>query len=132
MHKKHRSEYEEVKFTTSKKIMWASVILFILTVIVAIVFSYEGRDTSVFVYILPLTGGISGTTIAFYMNKSKIENIFKFKIAFLEYKLDLLNEHPTQTEVIEEEVSTIENALNNKVDSTMNEAVDEDITIQSY
>lgn len=123
---------KEVKLTTSKKVMWSSIILFIVTVAVAIVFSYEGRDTSVFVYILPITGGIAGTTVAFYMNKSKMENIFKFKIAFLEYKLDLMNEHPTQTEVIEEEVSTIENALNNKVDTTMSEAVNEDIDVQNF
>ena len=77
-----KSKSKEKRFTTSKKILWASMLLFIVTVAIAIKFSYEGRDTSVFMYILPLTGGIAGATIVFYMNKSKMENIFRFKISF--------------------------------------------------
>lgn len=123
---------KEKCFTTSKKILWASMLLFIVTVAVAIKFSYEGRDTSVFMYILPLTGGITGATIVFYMNKSKMENIFRFKISFLEYKLKLLNDNPDRACIIEEEMSSIENALDSKVDSTMQEVVNEDITIQNY
>lgn len=127
-----KSNSKEKRFTTSKKILWASMLLFIVTVAIAIKFSYEGRDTSVFVYILPLTGGIAGATIVFYMNKSKMENIFRFKISFLEYKLKLLNDNPDKACVIEEEMSSIENALDSKVDNTMQEAVNEDITIQNY
>ena len=51
-----KSNSKEKRFTTSKKILWASMLLFIVTVVIAIMFSYEGRDTSVFMYTLPLTG----------------------------------------------------------------------------
>lgn len=123
---------KEKRFTTSKKILWASVLLFVITLAIAILFSYKSMDTSVFVYILPLTGGIAGATIVFYMNKSKMENIFKFKISFLEYKMELLDRNPNKACLIEEEMSSVENALDSKIDNTMQEAVNEDIDIQTY
>ena len=46
-----KSKSKEKRFTTSKKILWASMLLFIVTVAIAIKFSYEGRDTSVFMCI---------------------------------------------------------------------------------
>lgn len=127
-----RKSKEKTHLTTSKKILWFSVILFAVTVAIAIQFSYVGLDTTVFMYVLPLTGGIAGATIVFYLNKSKIENIFKFKISFLEYKLKLLKKNPDLSNVIEQEMSSMENALDSKVDSTMHEAVNEDINIQNY
>lgn len=123
---------KESNFTTSKKILWVSLLIFTITVVIAIVFSYKGIDTSVFMYILPLTGGIAGATIVFYMNKSKMENIFKFKISFLEYKMELIDKNPDKACIIEEELSSIEEALDSKVDTTMQEAVSEDINIQTY
>lgn len=123
---------KESNFTTSKKILWASLLIFTITVVIAIVFSYKGIDTSIFMYILPITGGIAGATIVFYMNKSKMENIFKFKISFLEYKMELIDKNPDKASIIEEEMSSIEEALDSKVDTTMQEAVSEDINIQTY
>ena len=125
-------KYKEKKFTTSKKILWVSLLLFIITVALAVWFSYEGRDTSVFMYILPITGGITGATVVFYLNKSKMENIFRFKISFLEYKIDLVEKHPEKKEIIDEDLTSVNDSLNSKIDSTMQEAVDENIDIQSY
>lgn len=123
---------EDNKFTTSKKILWLSTILFIILVALAIWFSYLGIDTSVFAYILPISGGIAGATIAFYMNKSKMENIFKFKISFLEYKIDLIDKHPDKANIIDKEVSDIDSALDESVDTTLQEAVNEEINIQDF
>ena len=123
---------KEKNFTTSKQILWVSILLFAVTVFLAIRFSNEGKDTSIFSFILPITGGIAGATIVFYLNKSKMENVFRFKISFLEYKLKLLKKHQNNACVVEEEISSIENALDSKVDSTMQEAVNEDISIQNY
>ena len=78
-----RKTKKEKSFTTTKQVLWVTVLIFVITVALAIWFSYEGRDTSVFMYVLPLTGGIAGATIVFYLNKSKMENIFRFKISFL-------------------------------------------------
>lgn len=127
------SDRKEKKFTTSKKILWCAMIFFIITVAIAIKFAYDGdKDTSIFMYLLPITGGIAGATIVFYLNKSKMENVFRFKIAFLEYKLDLIHKYPENADVIEQEMSSVDMALDSKIDSTMNEAVGEDISIQSY
>lgn len=123
---------KDKKFTTSKKILWASFLIFVVTLAVAVKFSYDGRDTSVFMYALPITGGIAGTTTVFYLNKSKMENIFRFKISFLEYKLDLIDSHPDKKEVIENEMSSVEGSLDSKIDTAMQEAVSEDINIQNY
>ena len=123
---------KEKSFTTTKQVLWVTVLVFVITVALAIWFSYEGRDTSVFMYVLPLTGGIAGATIVFYLNKSKMENIFRFKISFLEYKIKMAKENPKEICLIDKEISSVEDALDSKVDMTMQEAVNEDINIQSY
>ena len=117
-------------FTTSKKILWATYILFASQIITAAVFAYKSLDTSIFVYSIPSTAGLAGATTVFYLNKSKMENVFKFKISFLEYKIKMINKYPNNCEDIENELSSIEDSLNAKIDGTMSEAVDEDITIQ--
>lgn len=120
------------RFTTSKQILWVSTLLFIGVISCAVYFSYEGIDTSIFMYLIPTVGGINGATVIFYLNKSKMENIFKFKISFLEYKIELVDKHPDKASLIEDTVSDIEDALDSEVDNTMSEAINEDIDIQSY
>lgn len=126
------NKLNEKKFTTSKKIMWVSILILIITIAFAVYFSYKEWETTVFAFILPITGGIAGATVVAYMNKSKMENIFRYKISFLEYKLDLIKKNPKQADVIEGEMSSIETALDSEVDNTMQEAINEDIEIQSY
>ena len=75
------------KMEYSKKIVFFTGILFISTIIAAIYFSYESRDTSVFAYILPCTGGTFGASIIFYLNKAKMENVCKGKIEFFKFKM---------------------------------------------
>lgn len=118
------------KMTTSKIILWATYILFASQVFLSLWFSHEGFSTEVFIYSIPSTAGLAGATTVFYMNKSKMENIFRYKIAFLEYKIDLTQKHPESTEIIMKEISSIEATLDSEVDSTMQEAVSEDIDIQ--
>jgi len=97
------------------------------------VFAWQGKDTSVFMYIIPSTGGAYGAAIVFYLNKAKMENVFKGKIAFLETKLNLMMKYPSEHhEEIESEFSKIDAALDSKIDSTMNEAVQEEISIQNF
>ena len=109
------------EITTSKLILWATYILFASQI-----------DTTVFVYTIPATATLAGATTVFYMNKSKMENVFRFKISFLEYKLDLLDKHPCKEDIVESEMSSIEDALDSKIDSTMREAVDEEINIEPF
>ena len=120
------------EITTSKLILWATYILFASQIILAIVCTIKEIDTTVFVYTIPATATLSGATTVFYMNKSKMENVFRFKISFLEYKLDLLDKHPRKEDIVESEMSSIEDALDSKIDSTMREAVDEEINIEPF
>ena len=127
-----RRESKEKRVTTSKLILWATYLLFASQVFVAVLCTLKAYDTSVFMYTIPATAGLAGATTVFYMNKSKMENVFRFKISFLEYKLDLIDKHPDKAEIIDKDLSSVEEALDTKVDNTMTEAINEDIEIQSY
>ena len=120
------------KMTTSKKLLWATYSLFASQVFCALYFAYRMLDTSVFMYTIPSTAGLAGAATVFYLNKSKMENVFKYKISFLKFEIVMKNKYPESANEIEAEVSSIENALNAKIDQTMQEAVNEDITIQNY
>lgn len=116
----------------SKKILHQTMLIFISQLIAALVFSWNGKDTSVFMYTIPSTAGIFGAAIVFYLNKAKIENVFKGKVDFLKFKLEMMETHPEHQEDIESILSKIDESLDSKIDSTMNEAVHEDINIQTY
>lgn len=115
----------------SKKILDQTKLIFISQLIAATIFAWFGKDTSIFVYTIPSTGGIYGAAIVFYLNKAKIENCLKGKEEFLKLKLKLMKDHsPDQQHEIENELLKIDEALTSKVDQTMIEAIQEDITIQ--
>lgn len=117
----------------SKEILHQTMLIFISQLIAALIFSWSGKDTSIFMYTIPSTAGIFGASIIFYLNKAKIENVFKGKIDFLKLKMDMLQNSPEgQHEQIESELSKIDECLDGKIDSVMNEAVQEDITVQNY
>lgn len=118
--------------TTSKKILWATYALFASQVFCALHFAYNELDTSVFMYTIPSTAGLAGAATVFYLNKSKMENVFRFKISFLKFEILMKKKYPESAEEIEAEVSSIEDALSMKIDQTMQEAINEDITIQNY
>ena len=120
------------KMEYSKKIVLFTGVLFVSTVVAAIYFAYKQLDTSVFAYILPSTGGIFGAAIIFYLNKAKMENVCKGKIAFFKFKMRYLAKHPEQKEQLESELSVIDNALSTKMDSAVESAIADDINIQTY
>ena len=116
----------------SKKILFWSMIIFIVDLMFALLFSWCGKDTSIFMYSIPTTGGILGAAIVFYLNKAKTENVCKGKIEFFKFKMEYLETHPEYQEEIENELASIDEALTEKIDSEIAEAVSEDITIQNY
>ena len=83
-------------------------------------------------YSIPTTGGIFGSAIVFYLNKAKIENVCKGKIAFFKFKMKYLEKHPEYSEEIESELSSTDEALTTKIDSEIANAVSEEITTQTY
>ena len=122
----------KLKKEYSKKIVFWTGVLFVSQIIAALFFSWNGKDTSVFAYSIPATGGSFGASVIFYLNKAKMENVCKGKIAFFKFKMKWLEKHPEHSGELEQELSSIDSALTNKIDSTMNEAVHEDINIQTY
>ena len=83
-------------------------------------------------YSIPTTGGIFGSATAFYLNKAKLENVCKGKIQFFKFKMKWIEKHPEHQMEIENELSNIDSALTNKVNSEIESAISEEITIQNY
>lgn len=123
---------KEKKFTTSKQILWATYLLFVSQIVFAMYSVLQALDTSICSYTIPATAGLAGATTMFYMNKAKMENVFRFKISFLKFRLSLTQKNPEKAEIIDQELSSVEQALDTKIDNTMQEAVNEDISIQNY
>lgn len=116
----------------SKKILFWTMLIFCINLFCSLLFSWYGKDTSIFVYSIPTTGGIFGSAIVFYLNKAKLENVCKGKIQFFKFKMKWIEQHPEQSEVIDEELASIDSALTDKVNSEIEDAVSEEITIQEY
>lgn len=119
------------KMEYSKKIVLFTGAMFSFSVIAAIYFSYNQLDTSIFAYIIPSTGGIFASAIVFYLNKAKMENVCKGKIAFFKFKMRWLEKHPQHQEEFEKELSVIDESLNNKIDSEIGSSISEEITNQT-
>lgn len=116
----------------SKRILFWTMCIFLGNLICSLLFSWFGKDTSIFMYSIPTTGGIFGSSIVFYLNKAKMENVCKGKIQFLKYKMKLIKKYPEHQEEIENELSSIDSALTEKIDSEIASSVSEEITIQNY
>lgn len=128
---KRQSNYTKIEY--SKKIVLLTGIMFISQIITAIIFSYNNLDTSIIVYTITATGGVFGASIIFYLNKAKLENAIKIKVAFYKLKLNLSREIPEEyMDSINNEFDSLEQTLGMKIDSTIEEAVNEDVSIPQY
>jgi len=116
----------------SKRILFWTMLIFCINLFCSLLFSWYGKDTSIFMYSIPTTGGIFGSAIVFYLNKAKLENVCKGKIQFFKFKMKWLEKHPEHQIQIENELSNIDSALTSKIDSEMESAISEEITIQNY
>lgn len=115
---------------TSKKLLIVTGLIFSAVLTVGIIAAFMGKDTSIFMYAIPSAGGVFGATVAFYLNKAKMENIFKGREDFLKHKLDLLEKHsPELRSEIEKELDDLDSILNNTVNSETQEIVNEKINI---
>lgn len=111
---------------TSKRLLQQTRAIFIGTLICAVIFSALSYDLSIFIYAIPATGAVYGAAIGFYLNKAKMENIFKGRIDFLKVKLELLNKYPQHQEVIEEEINSADNAIIDSINSKMSDAMEDE------
>lgn len=121
------------KINTSKIIVFVTGLIFISQLMAAIICALTYRDTSIFIYSIPSTGASFTVVVAFYMNKSKMENVLKIKIAFTKFKLKISKLiTPEAMQEVENEFMSLEQAVDMKIENTVNEAISEDISSTGY
>ena len=131
-----RNSKHKIEF--SKVIVILTAILFILALLDIRGGVREGLDVSGYAtQLIVTTGGIFGASIIFYLNKSKIENLSKGKIRFLLLKLrlelKLKDKIPEDSyQIILEEINEIDTMLENKLDGSLEEAIQNEIDLQNY
>lgn len=126
------------KLEFSKVIVVLTAVLFILALLDIRCGVREGLDVSGYAtQLIVTTGGIFGASIIFYLNKSKIENLSKGKIRFLllrlRLELKLKDKIPEESyQIILDELSELDAMLDNKLDGTLEEAIQHEIDVQNY
>lgn len=116
----------------SKKIVFWTGLLFASQIVMANAASLLYKDTSIYVYTIPSTAAIFGASIIFYLNKAKMENLLKIKIAFTKFKLAISKLiSPEAMAEVENEFMSLEQAVDMKIDNTISEAMNEDVTLMN-
>jgi uncharacterized membrane protein YsdA (DUF1294 family) len=124
--KKHRIEF-------SKIIVIITGLLFIFTLLDVRNATREGWDVSGYaMQEIITTGGIFGASIIFYLNKAKIENLSKGKVRFallkLRLEIRLKGLVPEESyESVAKEINELEAMLDNKLDGTLEEAIQSEV-----
>lgn len=132
-----RNSNKSKKLEFSKVIVILTAILFILSLLDIRSGVRAGLDVSGYAtQLIVTTGSIFGASIIFYLNKSKIENLSKGKIRFLLLKLrlelKLRDKIPEESyQIILEEINEIDTLLENKLDGSLEEAIQNEIDIQN-
>lgn len=114
---------------TSKKLLIITCLLFMATLVMGVLCVFLEKDTSLFMYSIPSTSAVFGATVIFYLNKAKMENIFKGREEFLKYKLDLLKDQPLELHAeIEKDIAELDDMLSCAINSQTQEIINERIT----
>lgn len=100
----------------SKLIIVTTFMIFALVLITGCVLTWNGRDTSLFCYAIPSTGGVAGSSVIFYYRKAQVENAVKLQLYSLEEMYKLREKYPTQSSV-EMTISSQEAKIQGLVDT---------------
>lgn len=116
------------KFNSSKTYVVFAIIQFIIVMLYAMGSTILGYDTSGLAYIIPSSAGVVGIALGFYYNKAKMENLSKQRIRYVYLKLMLENKlTPEQYEEINAEIENIDMIINNKINYSLEEAVNQNV-----
>lgn len=124
--RRRRYTSKEPKRETSKILLEQTKKIFIWVLILALIFSWLDKDLGIFIYAIPAVAAVYGATICFYLNKAKMENIFKGKIEFLKIKLELQKSYPQFQNLIEDEINGIEDTIDNSINNKLSEILNSD------
>lgn len=116
----------------SKILCMRSLYLFIFCCLVAMASSFFGYDGTVFMYIIPSAGTVTGVCLGFYFFKAKSENMVKVRLNFVLMKV--LLEGKLNAETYQEVCTEIENidiVMNEKINNMTSESVNEEESISS-
>lgn len=111
----------------SKKLCIASIIIFVMTTLTALVFSALSLDTEAFAWIVPSAGAICSVCLGFYFNKAKMENLSKQRIRTELIRLTLSGklDEDTYNELCDE-LDHIDGTVENKMAEMYENAVVEE------
>ena len=99
----------------SKIIIAVTFIIFVLVLIAGCVLAWEGRDTSLFCYAIPSTGGVVGSSVIFYYRKAQVENSVKLQIHALEEMYQMREKYQNQLIDINGVISCTESEIKNTI-----------------
>ena len=106
----------------SKIIIAVTFIIFVLVLIAGCVLAWEGRDTSLFCYAIPSTGGVVGSSVIFYSSNAQVENAVKIQLYSLDGMYKLREKYPSQNHSVEMAISSQESRIENLVNSYSSES----------
>lgn len=124
---------EDKKLEFSKLIVIIIGLIFILTLLEMPLLVVLGFDISSFAtQQIVTTGSIFGAGVIFYMNKTKLINSIREKKSLIKWEWEFKESHKLSDEdfaELTEKNEAIGLAINDKIDNTIIEAINEDISI---
>lgn len=118
------------KFNSSKTYVVFAIIQFIIVMLYAMGSTILGYDTSGLAYIIPSSAGVVSIALGFYYNKAKMENLSKQRIRYVYLKMLLENKlTPEQYMEINYELENIDSIINDKLNYTLQNDINEDINM---
>lgn len=115
------------KIEFSKKICIFTLVMFTISIIIGIVLSCCGMDTTLLIYLIPAAAGLASISVGFYYNKSKIENLSKQRLRNVLLKI-VLEEKLSEEDYFDlcQEIDNIDDTISTKISSMYEDSIDEE------
>lgn len=124
------------KFEFSKLVVILSFIMFIACIVRGDMLAREGVDTTFIITAISISGGAFASTVAFYLNKTKMYNTARLKCELIKWEYEFKSSAGIITESdvndMSDDLDNMEESIDSSIDSEFTESLDEDVTIDSY